>query len=144
MKLAGILKAAELGARLARHEVKAAVARAVRNAAFGAALAILAVLAFGFALAAFTVWLAGEIGAVPALGYIALGFLVLAVVVYVIWRVSMGGGQRRRRPEASPLAAALDGESRESGQEPPAGSALGSLGVVALVGFLMARQMFRR
>jgi len=144
MKLAGILKVAEVGVRMARNEVKAAANRAAKNAAFAAALGVLAILAFGFALAAFTVWLAGEIGAVAALGYIALGFLGLAIIVYIIWRVSMGGEQRRRQPAPSPLSAAPDAEPPGTGQEPPPGSALGSLGVVALVGFLMARQIFRR
>ncbi|MCB1488633.1 MAG: phage holin family protein [Bauldia sp.] len=144
MKLAGILKAAELGTRMARVEVKAAVNRAAKNAAFAAALGILAILAFGFALAAFAVWLAGEIGTVAALGYIALGFLILAIIVYIVWRVSMGGKPQPRKPQPSPLAAALDGDPQESGQEPPTGSTLGSLGVVALVGFMMARQLFRR
>ena len=43
MKLAGILKAAELGTRMARVEVKAAVNRAAKNAAFAVALGVLAV-----------------------------------------------------------------------------------------------------
>ena len=58
--------------------------------------------------------------------------------------VSMGGKPQPRKPQPSPLAAALDGDPQGSGQEPPTGSALGSLGVVALVGFMMARQLFRR
>ena len=38
----------------------------------------------------------------------------------------------------------LQPEQRAAGTPPPPGSAVGSLAVVALVGFLMARQMFGR
>lgn len=143
MNLGGVLKAASLGVSVARTEAKAVIARAVTNAAFAAGVGILAIFAFAFGLATFTVWLAHEIGTVPALGYIALGFLVLTIIVFIVWRVSTREKKPPPRAE-SPLAAAFNDQPRRPGEEPPPGSAIGSLGVVALVGFLMARQIFRR
>ncbi len=144
MMLGGVLNAARLGARMARDEAKAAINRAVTNAAFAVGVGILALLTFAFALAAFTVWLSHKIGTVPALGFIALGFLVLAIVVYIVWKVSMREKKPGRRPPAAAYASASDEGATQAGQEPPPGSAIGSLGVVALVGFILARQLFRR
>lgn len=143
MDFGGALKAASLGAKLARGQVKAAVRRAVQNAVFATVLAILGVFAFAFALAAFTVWLARHVGTIDALWLVAGGFAGLALIVYIVWKISMRQTAARPSPRPSPIAAAFE-ETHADGREPPPGSALGSLAVVALVGYLMARQMFKR
>ena len=139
MTLGGLLKAASVGVALARGRARVAIRNAIKQAVFASIVVVLLVLAFGFGLACFTVWLAREIHTVPALGFIALGFLVIAIIVYIIWRVSGQPAPARRR---SPIADAFD--ERKAGQEPPPGSALGSLAVVAFVGYLMGRQLFRK
>lgn len=140
MTLGGLLKAASVGVAIARSRARAAIRNAVKQAVFASIVLVLLVLAFGFGLGCFTVWLSHEIGTVPALGFIALGFLVIAIIVYVIWRVS--GQQPAPARRRSPIADAFD--EKKAGHEPPPGSALGSLAMVALVGYLMGRQMFRR
>jgi vacuolar-type H+-ATPase subunit I/STV1 len=140
MTLGGVLKAANIGVAIARGRAKAVIRNAIKQAVFASIVLGLLVLAFGFGLGCFAVWLSHEIGTVPALGYIALGFLVIAIIVYVIWRVSSQRPAPARR--RSPIADAFD--ERKAGQEPPPGSALGSLAVVALVGYLMGRQIFRK
>lgn len=134
------MKAASIGATFARSRVKTAIRNAVKQAVFASIVLVLLLLAFGFGLGCLVVWLSHEIGAVPALGFVALGFLVLAMIVYVIWRISSGGAAPAAR--RSPISDAF--EERKGGQEPPPGSALGSLAVVALVGYLMGRQVFRK
>ncbi len=143
MTLGGLFKAAGIGASLARSEVKAAMRRAARQAAFAIVVVSLLVLAFGFGLGAFAVWLSHEIGTVRALAFIALGFVVLALIAYIIWQASGRGASRRRRGR-SPIAEALNLDRNADGEEPPQGSVLGSLAVVALVGYLLGRQIFRR
>lgn len=138
----GLLKAASLGVNRARSEAKAAIQRAVQKAILGGIAVFLLLLAFGFGLGAFTVWLAGEVGTVQALSFVALGFVVVALIIYAIARLS--GRKPDRRPEPSPIAAALNANPIDEGKDDPPGSVVGSLAVVAVVGYLMGRQMFRR
>ncbi len=114
MTLGGLLKAASFGVAIARSRVKAAIRDAVRQTVFASIVLVLLVLAFGFGLGCFTVWLSHEIGTVPALGYIALGFLVIAIIVYVIWRLSgrQPAPARRRSPIADSLTRRSAGRSR--------------------------------
>ena len=141
---------AALGVAAIKNQAKASARRAARRMAFAAATGLLVVLAFGFALAAFTVWLAGELGAIAALSIVAAGALGLALIVYVAGRA---GEPTRPRPYGaaaapSPLAAAAAAGAEagaETGEEgPPAGSAVGSMAVIALVGFILAQQLSRR
>ena len=142
MLLAALLRAGSLGVDLAKGRAKAGVRRAVRQAAVGAATVLFLLLAFSFGLAAFTVWLAREIGTVPALGFIGLGFLIVAVLVVAIATTT---DKRRRRTPEQPIAAAVKQEfvSAES-EPPPTGATVGAMGIVALIGYLFARQLFRR
>src|SRR6187431_2894063 len=98
----------------------------MRQAAVGTATLLFLLLAFSFGLAAFTVWLAREIGTVPALGFIGLGFLIVAVLVVAI--ATATDKQRRRTPE-QPIAAAVKKEfvSAES-EPPPTGATVGAMG----------------
>ena len=133
-----------LGLDLAKARVRATVRDIVRGVAFGAATILFLLLAFSFGLAAFTVWLAHEIGTVAALGFIGLGFLVIAGIVVAV--ASSGDGSADgKRPRPQPIAPAVKQEFAETRSEPaPTGSTLGAMGAVGLVAFLFARQLFRR
>ena len=106
----------------------------------GAAALLFVVLAFGFGLAAFAVWLAREIGTVPALGFIGLFFLVIAGIV-----VAVAAAEQKRAKKPQPIMTAVKQEfvAAEAG-EPPTGSTVGAMGLVGLIAFLFARQLFRR
>ena len=98
MLLAALLRAGSLGVDLAKGRAKAGVQRALRQAAVGAAMLLFLILAFSFGLAAFTVWLAREIGTVPALGFIGLFFLVgVANMAFVIPNITLF---QERTPQA--------------------------------------------
>jgi hypothetical protein len=111
--------------------------------AFAAATGLLVVLAFGFALAAFTVWLAGAVGAIAALSIVAAGALVLALIVHVAGKAGEPARSRSYGAAAGPLGAAAAAGAEagaEAGEEgPPAGSTVGSMAVIALVGFILAQ-----
>jgi hypothetical protein len=143
MLLAALLRAGSLGVDLAKGRAKAGMRRAMRQAAIGAATGLFLLLAFSFGLAAFTVWLAREIGVVPALGFIGLGFLVVSALI-----VAMGAAadkRRRQAPPPQPIAQAVKQEFVAAEAEPPPpGATVGAMGVVALIGYLFARQLFRR
>lgn len=141
--LAALLRAGSLGIDLAKGRAKAEARRVMRQAAVGAAAALFLVLAFSFGLAAFTIWLAREIGVVPALGFIGLGFLIISVLIAAI--ATATDKRRRREPPQQPIAAAVKREFVSAESEPaPPGSTVGAMGVVALIAYLFARQLFRR
>ena len=79
--IVALLRAGSLAVDLVKGRAKAAVSNVARQAALGAATLLFLLVAFSFGLAAFTVWLAGEIGTVAALGFIGLGFLVIAGII---------------------------------------------------------------
>ena len=141
--LAALLRAGSLGIDLAKGRAKAGAQRFARQAAVGAATLLFLILAFSFGLAALTVWLSREIGTVPALGFIGLGFLVIAAVVVAV--AAATDKSRRRRPRPQPIGAAVKQEFVSAEGEPaPTGSTVGAMGVVAVIGYLLARQLFRR
>ncbi len=137
--LVALLRAGTLGLDLARGRAKAAASRIARQAALGAATLLFVLLAFSFGLAAFSVWLAHEIGTVPALGFIGLGFLVVAGIILA---VAVYGD--RKPPKPPPIIPAVKQEFVTTESEPPTGSTLGAMGVVGLIAFMFARQIFRR
>jgi hypothetical protein len=143
MLLAALLRAGSLGIDLAKGRAKAGVQRAVRQAAVGAATVLFLLLAFSFGLSAFTVWLAREIGVVAALGFIGLGFLIISALIVAI--AAAAEKRRRRGPRPKPIAQAVKQEFVAAEAEPPpTGATVGAMGVVALFGYLFARQLFRR
>jgi hypothetical protein len=143
MLLAALLRAGSLGVDLARGRAKAGIRRAMRQAAVGAATGLFLLLAFSFGLAAFTVWLAREIGLVPALGFIGLGFLIVSALIVAI--AAAADKRRRGTPPPQPIAQAVKQEFVAAEAEPPpTGATVGAMGVVALIGYLFARQLFRR
>ncbi len=138
--LAGLARAALLGLDLAKGRAKTSVRHFAQQAAAGAATVLFLLIAFSFGLAAFTVWLAREIGAIPALGFIGLGFLVIALVI-----VALAGMAERRRKRPPPIMAAVKQEFVAAENEvPPPGSTVGAMGIVGLIAFLFARQLLRR
>lgn len=138
--LAALVRAGLLGLDLAKGRAKTEARHFARQAAVGAATFLFLLLAFSFGLAAFTVWLCRELGVVPALGFIGAGFLVVAVLVAAI-----AGNVEKRRREPRPIISAVKQEFVSAEAESPStGSTVGAMGVVALIGFLFARQLFRR
>lgn len=136
---------ATLGLAALRGEVNRRVERAVRKAAFGAATGFFVLLAFGLGLAAFTVWLAGEVGTVPALAIVAGGALGIAVIVQIV--AALSDRPPARRPvrqfaDIPPLSAAAAAAPPRPEDEPPLGAVAGAMAMVAAAGFLLARQFF--
>jgi Putative Actinobacterial Holin-X, holin superfamily III len=128
---------AALGFAVVKAEAQRAARRLGRNVAVAALTGLLLATAVAVAIAAFAVWLAGEVGTIAALSMIAGGLVVLAGVVQGIARIA---SSPRPAPPPPPIAERAVGPLGE----PPPGSVLGSLAVVALVGFLLVRQILRR
>jgi len=125
--------------------IKAEIRAASRRIAIAAISGLLIATAVCFAIAAFAVWLAREIGTVPALVVIAGGFLVLGLIVQGVARIAAGGRPRRAAPAAPPPPPPLHvAEPTSASERIPPGSELGVVATVALMGFLLARQMLRR
>lgn len=135
-----------IGLAALKIEARAIAQRVARQAALGVATGLLVLTALGLALAALTVWLAGLIGTIWALLAVAGGLLLIAAILQIVARA--GSPRRRPRPaDAPPRRPAPrepEEESAQDPEQPPPGSALGSVAVVAVAGFLLARQMFRR
>jgi len=121
--------------------VKAEIRAAGRRIAVAAISSLLLVIAVCFAVAALAVWLAGEIGTIGALLAMACGFLVLALIVQAIARLT--ADRRRYRPRPAPPSPPPSEPILANGTIPP-GSEIGAVTVVALLGFLLARLMLQR
>ncbi len=119
--LVALLRAGTLGLDLARGRAKAAASRIARQAALGAATLLFVLLAFSFGLAAFSVWLAHEIGTVPALGFIGLGFLVVAGIILA---VAVYGDRKPAKPPPIIPAAKAAVATRKSIAAHPTDSAI--------------------
>lgn len=135
-----------IGLAVAKQQAEAAVRRTVRKVALGATMAFFLALAFGFGLAAFTVWLSRRVGVVDALIIVAVAALAIALIVYLIGVLSQKKKPVRRAAVAPPPAAETlaDIDIGVTAKTPPAGSELGTMAVIALVGFVLARQLWRR
>ena len=136
-----------IGLAALKIEARAIAQRVARQAALGVATGLLVLTALGLALAALTVWLAGLIGTIWALLAVAGGLLLIAAILQIVARA--GSPRRRPRPADAPpprrpAPREPEEESAQDPEQPPPGSALGSVAVVAVAGFLLARQMFRR
>jgi hypothetical protein len=108
--------------------------RAARRAALSAVAIVLWLVVFGFALAAFTVWLASIVGVIWALLIVAGVFALIAIVIHII----VASMAKKRKPVAVPLA-----ELAASGTMPEVGVA-GAIVAAAVLAFLLARQFRRR
>lgn len=138
--LAALVRAGLFGLDLAKGRAKTGMRHFAQQAAVGAATLLFLLLAFSFGLAAFTVWAAREIGAIAALGFIGLGFLVVALVIVAIAAIA-----ERRRKKPAPIITAVKQEFAAAETEvPPPGSTVGAMGIVGLIAFLFARQLLGR
>jgi hypothetical protein len=138
-----------MGLAAVKAEARRAAANFGKQAAIAGATALLVLTALGFGLAALTVWLAGEVGTIWALLIVAGGLLVIAAIIQIAVRLSDRNRPVRARSSyvpprftAPPPGTASFSASVEA--EPPTGSVIGSAAVVALVGFLLARQLGRK
>jgi hypothetical protein len=126
--LGGLLST--LGLAALKGEVTAMARRSARRAALLAAAAVLWLTAFGFALAAVTVWLSRVLGVVTALAMVAAALAVVALVVHLIL-ASTG-----RRPASSPRAGPAGAATGE-------GNSLVWLAGAGLAGYIIGRALSR-
>ncbi len=143
MNLGAVLSA--LGLAAVKAEARAAARRIGRQAAIAGVTAILLLAAIGLALGALTVWLSGEVGTIWALLIVAGGLVVIAAIVQIVARLAA-----RPRPGVRPFVAApppppIAGTwPPGEGPEAPMGSMIGAAAIVAVVGYLFARQLKRK
>jgi len=124
--------------------LKAEIRAAGKRAAVAAISGLLLLTALCFAIAALAVWLVGEIGAIWALLVIAGGFLVLALIVQGVARLTADRPRYRPPPVRPAPSSPPPVEPQPANRTVPPGSEIGTVAIVALVGFLLARQMLRR
>jgi hypothetical protein len=115
-------------------EVAAYARRTKRRAILLAVAALLWLLAFSFAIAALTVWLSELYGAIVACGILAGASAFVAVILHLIAAAQKG---RRRSPQVASLLDAVPGKT-------PEGTTFGLLAIVAVAGYVLGRNVFRR
>ncbi|MCR4282273.1 MAG: hypothetical protein NUV72_04510 [Bauldia sp.] len=129
-----------IGGAALKGEVSAMAQRAGRRTILYALAVVLWLTACGFAIAAFTVWLAGQLGVIAACTIIAAALAVIGLALQLGLAFT---ASRRNERSVEKVLAALAAQA-----EPPAavgeGSALGSLALVAILGWLLARQVSRK
>lgn len=126
-----------IGLAALKGEVSAMASRAAQRSFLHLIAFFLWLLAFGFGLAAFTVWLAGVVGVIWACAIVAGVFAAIGIAIQI------GLALSKRRPQnqssladlAAPAAAGVAAQS---------GGILGSLAIVAIVGWLLGRHIFRK
>jgi hypothetical protein len=131
-----------LGLVALRNEARAMAERAGKRAALYALAAILWLVALGYLVAAFTIWLSSELGAIAACAIVAAALAAVGLIVQVSLAMSAG---RRKRAEGSvslPGFAATDPASDASGSG--SGGDIGVLAFVAVIGWRLGRQMTRK
>jgi hypothetical protein len=102
-------------------------------------LALVWVTAGGFALGALAVWLSGELGVVAACAIIAAGLAAIGLGI----QLALVLGARRKAQSGLNLPLA-DLASSGNGALFPDDADLSSMAFVGIVGYLLARQLFRR
>lgn len=137
MNLGPLLTAVGLAA--VKGEVTATARKALRRLAAAITSGLLFVIAAGFGLAALTDWLAGRLGTTEALAIVATGLVLLAFIIKSLSSLvnRRRSSPRDQRPPVADLAEALQAAGRP-------GSEMLALAIVAVVGFLLARQLDRR
>ncbi len=119
-----------IGFAALREEIR----RTARRAILATAAIVLWLIALGFALAAFTVWLATVVGVIWALLIVAAVFAVVAIAI----QISLAVTARRRQPVTTPLAGIA------AGSVMPELGAAGAVAGIALAAYLLSRQFFRK
>ena len=93
------------------------------------ALSLLLVLAAGFGVTALTIWLTTQLGAATAFAVVASGFFVVALLVQVAILVR----KRKRTRYAAAFGAEVQSDQM----------AFGSVAAMAVIGYLLGRQVLR-
>jgi hypothetical protein len=124
-----------VGLSALRREVAASVGRAGRRVGLYVAAAVLWLAASAFLLAALSAWLAGQLGTIAALAIVGGALAAIALIVHLGLVLS---AHRRARPDYGEAIAGLTGTG---GSSAGPGADLGALAIVALVGWLLGRQM---
>jgi hypothetical protein len=126
-----------VGLKALRDEAAAAAQRAGKRTALYVLVAILWLVALGFLVAALTIWLAGLLGAIAACVIIAAVLVVIGLAVQVALMLT---SRRRPRPEINLSLPGLSAAGSATGTA----TDIGALAVVAIVGWLLGRQMTRK
>jgi hypothetical protein len=126
---------ASVGLAALEGELTAIARRARRRAILTAVAMLLWVVAFAFALAALTVFLAGLLGPLAACGIVGGVFAIVALILQII------ASAQARRPPPPPSLAALEATL---GKEAGDGTTFGLMAIVAVAGYMLARHLFRR
>jgi hypothetical protein len=117
-----------------------ALARGVgRRAAIVVLLAAIWMTAIGFALGSLAVWLSDELGVVAACGIIAAGLAVIGLGVQLAVVLS-----DRRKPRGGFKSPLGEIGSNGIGAALPGGANVSAMAVVAIAGYLLGRQLFRK
>lgn len=129
-----------IGFATLKDEARQFAGRLARNLALAAAIAVLWVIAFGFGLAALTIWLADVLGAAAACTIIAAALAVIGLAL----QLTLALTNRKHRSQAR-SSVRFPGLGASAGGEPAGdGQALGSIALIALAGYLLGRQIFRK
>ncbi len=123
----GLLTA--LGALRLRIYLKSLARHVGAQAALLAVLLLMLLLAGGFGVTAVTIWLADQLGAAAAFAIEAAGALMAALAIYLV--VALRRQKWARRP-------ALFSDAERSEQ-----AALGSIAVLAVIGYFLGRRAER-
>ena len=118
-------------------EATAMAERAGKRAALYVLVAILWFAALGFLVAAFTIWLAGELGGLAACAIIAAGLAAVGLIVQVALAIT---ARRRQRSQVNVSVPGFSATGTATGS----GGDIGALAVVAVVGWLLGRQMTKK
>lgn len=126
-----------LGLSALKGEATAMAERAGKRAALYIVAGILWLCVLGFLIAALTVWLVGEFGGIVACAIVAAVLAALALIVQVSLTMS---ARRRQRAQVNVSVPGFSASGTASGP----GSDIGALAVVAVVGWLLGRQMTKK
>jgi hypothetical protein len=125
-----------IGLAALRNEVAAAAGRSGRRAGLYAVAAVFWLAAFGFLLAALTVWLTRLWGPIAACAAVGGGLAVIALIVHLGLALTA-----RRRPPSDLGLSSLAGLAAPPGAAGAPGADIGVLAVVAVLGLLLGRRM---
>ncbi len=136
---------AAFGTAAIRGEIQSTVSRLRLRAILIGAAAAMWLLAIGFALAAFTVWLAGQVGPIAACLILAAVFAAIAIGAHV----AMIMLRRRGTPLTTVLSRAMAplkqaADEGATGSKPGEAASVGSLLVLAAAGYVLGRYLTDR
>jgi len=130
-----------IGLAALKSEISAMAERAGRRAILYVLIVVLWLTALGFAVATFTIWLSGQLGAIAACGIIAAALAVLGLALQLGLTLS---ARRRSRPQPPSIDMLLAELGKSAGGAATDAGPLGPLALVAVLGWLLGRQMGRK